>query len=211
MKYLDFYKKLNSMEKKEYMENFLVYNTSWVIAGIKPAVTIAFKKKDEKIYDNWNKYGKKFIKDINLKYVELRENDDSIILMIYDEKVLERELNKEEQIDFLINLGYSEEVEINEYVKTLKERYEKYHCPHELGLFLGIPFEDVKDFMECTTKKCLLCGYWKVYNNSEEAKIIFNQYDKVKDYTIKNMLEGNSSRIIVSSIKDSFYNDYICI
>lgn len=211
MKYLDFYKKLNSMEKKEYMENFLVYNTSWVIAGIKPAVTIAFKKKDEKIYDNWNKYGKDFIKDINLKHVELRENDDSIILMIYDEKVLERELNKEEQIDFLINLGYSEEVEINEYVKTLKERYEKYHCPHELGLFLGIPFEDVKDFMECTTKKCLLCGYWKVYNNSEEAKMIFNQYDKVKDYTIKNMLEGNSSRIIVSSIKDSFYNDYICI
>ena len=211
MKYLDFYKKLNSMEKKEYMENFLVYNTSWVIAGIKPAVTIAFKKKDEKIYDNWNKYGKKFIKDINLKHVELRENDDSIILMIYDEKVLERELNKEEQIDFLINLGYSEEVEINEYVKTLKERYEKYHCPHELGLFLGIPFEDVKDFMECTTKKCLLCGYWKVYNNSEEAKMIFKQYDKVKDYTIKNMLEGNSSRIIVSSIKDSFYNDYICI
>ena len=211
MKYLDFYKKLNSMEKKEYMENFLVYNTSWVIAGIKPAVTIAFKKKDEKIYDNWNKYGKDFIKDINLKHVELRENDDSIILMIYDEKVLERELNKEEQIDFLINLGYSKEVEINEYVKTLKERYEKYHCPHELGLFLGIPFEDVKDFMECTTKKCLLCGYWKVYNNSEEAKIIFNQYDKVKDYTIKNMLEGNSSRIIVSSIKDSFYNDYICI
>lgn len=211
MKYLDFYKKLNSMEKKEYMENFLVYNTSWVIAGIKPAVTIAFKKKDEKIYDNWNKYGKDFIKDINLKHVELRENDDSIILMIYDEKVLERELNKEEQIDFLINLGYSKEVEINDYVKTLKERYEKYHCPHELGLFLGIPFEDVKDFMECTTKKCLLCGYWKVYNNSEEAKMIFNQYDKVKDYTIKNMLEGNSSRIIVSSIKDSFYNDYICI
>ena len=146
-----------------------------------------------------------------MKYIELRENDDSIILMIYDEEVLTRELNKEEQIDFLINLGYPEQIEINQYVKTLKDRYEKYHCPHELGLFLGIPFEDVKDFMECTTKKCLLCGYWKVYNNSDEAKMMFNQYDEVKHYTIKNMLEGNSSRILVSSIKDSFYNNYICI
>ncbi|MGY5215942.1 DUF3793 family protein [Clostridium butyricum] len=211
MKYLDFYKRLNSMENKEYIENFLVYKTSWVIAGVKPAVTIGFKKKDEKIYENWNLYGKDFLADINLKYIELRENDDSIILMIYDEEVLTRELNKEEQIDFLINLGYPEQIEINQYVKTLKDRYEKYHCPHELGLFLGIPFEDVKDFMECTTKKCLLCGYWKVYNNSDEAKMIFNQYDEVKHYTIKNMLEGNSSRILASSIKDSFYNNYICI
>ena len=73
MKYLDFYKRLNSMENKEYIENFLVYKTSWVIAGVKPAVTIGFKKKDEKIYENWNLYGKDFLADINLKYIELRE------------------------------------------------------------------------------------------------------------------------------------------
>ncbi|WP_294378586.1 DUF3793 family protein [uncultured Clostridium sp.] len=210
MKYLDFYNRLNSMENEEYIENFLVYNSSWVIAGIKPAVTIGLKKKDLKMYKNWNIYGKKFLRDINLKYIELRENDNSIILMIYDEEVLKRELSKENVRNFLIGLGYPRKIEINQYVNTLQERYEKYHCPHELGLFLGIPFEDVKDFMECTTKKCLLCGYWKVYNNSEEAKNIFNQYDKIKNYTIKNMLDGNSSRIIVSSIKDSFYN-VVCI
>ena len=211
MKYLEFYKRLNSMKDKEYMENFLVYKTSWVIAGVKPAVTIGFKKKDEKIYENWNLYGKSFVADINLEYIELRQNDESIILMIYDKNILEKELNKKNVIDFLANLGYPEEIDIDQYVKTLKDRYERYHCPHELGLFLGIPFEDVKDFMECTTKKCILCGYWKVYNNSEEAKMIFTQYDEVKNYTMKSMLEGNSSRILVSSIKDSFYNNVICI
>ncbi len=113
--------------------------------------------------------------------------------------------------EFLNKLGYDLTLTLEENLDILVYRYEKYHCPHELGLFLGIPFEDVKDFMECTTKKCLLCGYWKVYNNSDEAKMIFNQYDEVKHYTIKNMLEGNSSRILVSSIKDSFYNNYICI
>ena len=121
MKYLEFYKRLNSMEEKEYMENFLVYKTSWVIAGVKPAVTIGFKKKDEKIYENWNLYGKNFIGDINLKYIELRQNDDSIILMIYDEEVLKRDLNRKDVIDFLVDIGYPEEVEINQYVKTLKE------------------------------------------------------------------------------------------
>lgn len=207
MKYLEFYNKLESMREKEYIENFLVYNTSLVIAGVKPAVTIAMKKNNIKLYSNWNNFGKTFIKRINLEFVELRESNESIIIMIYDETILKKELNKKENLEFLIKLGYPHEVETKEYVNTLKFRYEKYHCPHELGLFLGIPFKDVKDFMECTTKKCLLCGYWKVYNDSSKAKTIFNQYDKVKEYTIKNMLEGNLSRDLALSIKDSFYKN----
>lgn len=207
MKYLEFYNKLESMRDKEYIENFLVYNTSLVIAGVKPAVTIAMKKNNIKLYSNWNNFGKTFIKRINLEFVELRESNESIIIMIYDETILKKELNKKENLEFLIKLGYPHEVETKEYVNTLKFRYEKYHCPHELGLFLGIPFKDVKDFMECTTKKCLLCGYWKVYNDSSKAKTIFNQYDKIKEYTIKNMLEGNLSRDLALSIKDSFYKN----
>lgn len=207
MKYLEFYNKLESMRDREYIENFLVYNTSLVIAGVKPAVTIAMKKNNIKLYSNWNNFGKTFIKRINLEFVELRESNESIIIMIYDETILKKELNKKENLEFLIKLGYPHEVETKEYVNTLKFRYEKYHCPHELGLFLGIPFKDVKDFMECTTKKCLLCGYWKVYNDSSKAKTIFNQYDKVKEYTIKNMLEGNLSRDLALSIKDSFYKN----
>lgn len=207
MKYLEFYNKLESMRDKEYIENFLVYNTSLVIAGVKPAVTIAMKKNNIKLYSNWNNFGKTFIKRINLEFVELRESNESIIIMIYDESILKKELNKKENLEFLIKLGYPHEVETKEYVNTLKIRYEKYHCPHELGLFLGIPFKDVKDFMECTTKKCLLCGYWKVYNDSSKAKTIFNQYDKVKEYTIKNMLEGNLSRDLALSIKNSFYKN----
>lgn len=207
MKYLEFYNKLESMRDREYIENFLVYNTSLVIAGVKPAVTIAMKKNNIKLYSNWNNFGKTFIKRINLEFVELRESNESIIIMIYDETILKKELNKKENLEFLIKLGYPHEVETKEYVNTLKFRYEKYHCPHELGLFLGIPFKDVKDFMGCTTKKCLLCGYWKVYNDSSKAKTIFNQYDKVKEYTIKNMLEGNLSRDLALSIKDSFYKN----
>lgn len=205
MEYLDFYKKLDLMEDKEYIETFLVYNSSLVIAGVKPAVTVNMRKNNEKLYMGWNNFGKSFIENINLKFIELRECDNSIIVMIYDEDILEKELNEKSHIEFLVNIGYPSKIEINKYVNTLKFRYNEYHCPHELGLFLGIPFEDVKDFMECTTKKCLLCGYWKVYNDSKKAKIIFNRYDTVKEYTIKNMLEGNSSRGLALSIKNSFY------
>lgn len=207
MRSLDFYNKLNSMHSKEYIETFLVYNLSLVIAGIKPAVTLTIKKNNQKLYSSWNDFGINFINSTNLKFIELRESNESIIVMIYDEFILEKELNKKSHKDFLLNMGYSQNGCINDYINTLQSRYEKYHCPHELGLFLGIPFKDVKDFMECTTKKCLLCGYWKVYNDSKKAKIIFTKYDKVKEYTMKNMLEGNSSRDLALSIKNYFYQN----
>lgn len=205
MKYSNFYEKLNSMQKKEHIENFLVYHTALVIAKVKPAVTIALNKRKRETIDGWNKYGKEFLSSINLKCIELRESTDSIILMIYDEDVLEREINTKDHIEFLNKLGYSKELCIDEYIKFLKIRYEKYHCPHELGVFLGIPIEDVKDFMECTDKKCLLCGYWKVYNNKSNAENIFTKYDKIKEFTIKSMLNGNLSRDLVLSIKSSFH------
>lgn len=205
MDYMNFYNKLDLMNNKEYIENFLIYNSSLVIAGIKPAATITIKKNKNRLYNSWLKFGSDFIEAINLDFIELRESDDSIIIMIYDKIILKDELNKESHIEFLENIGYSFNSDVNYYINTLKSRYEKYHCPHELGLFLGIPFEDVKDFMECTTKKCLLCGYWKVYNDSDKARKIFNSYDKVKEYTRNNILNGNSSRELALSIRDSFY------
>lgn len=105
MKYLDFYNKLNSMEDDEYIENYLLYNTSLIIAGVKPAVTITVKKSNHRLYNSWVKFGTNFINEINLEYTELRENMDYIILMIYDRHVLDKNLNIKENKEFLINLG----------------------------------------------------------------------------------------------------------
>lgn len=205
MKNSNFYEKLKSMQGTEHIENFLVYHTALVIAKVKPAVTITLGKRKIERINAWNKYGRKFLNSIDLKCIELRETKNSIILLVYDEELLEKEINTRDHIEFLKNLGYSQELNINEYVRFLKIRYEKYHCPHELGVFLGIPIEDVKDFMKCTDKKCLLCGYWKVYNNKDDAEKIFTKYDKIKDFTMKSMLNGSLSRDLILSIKNFFH------
>ena len=86
----------------------------------------------------------------------------------------------------------------------LKNRYNKFKCPHELGVFLGFPIEDVKDFMNCSNKKCLGCGYWLVYNDIDKARSIFEKYDKIKSYTTRNILKGNSTYKIAYDIKNTF-------
>lgn len=47
--------------------------------------------------------------------------------------------------------------------------------PHEIGLFLGYPLEDVAGFMELGPCSCKCTGCWKVYGNVEAAKKKFAQ------------------------------------
>ena len=52
-----------------------------------------------------------------------------------------------------------------------KKHYEAYlndehkQFPHEMGLLLGYPIEDVRGFIEHNGCGCLYSGYWKVYRN----------------------------------------------
>lgn len=103
-----------------------------------------------------------------------------------------------------MQLGYSNKNDIKSYLCTLKKRYKAFNCPHELGIFLGFPLNDVMDFMNCKNKKCLSCGYWLVYNNLQEAKETFSRYDKVKEHTVNYILNGDSSINVAYSIRNLF-------
>ena len=52
--------------------------------------------------------------------------------------------------------------------------------PHEIGVFLGYPLEDVLGFIENGGKNCLACGCWKVYANECAALQAFRRYEKCK-------------------------------
>lgn len=53
--YLAFYEKLNSLPEKEYIENFLVYNTATVIAEAKPASILNFSEDNKSLYSGWKR------------------------------------------------------------------------------------------------------------------------------------------------------------
>lgn len=78
----------------------------------------------------------------------------------------------------LESYGYQPE-KTNECILHLIQRLQtEQEFPHEVGLFLGYPPSDVCAFIEnkACNQKCVGC--WKVYGNEEDAKKIFDQYDK---------------------------------
>ena len=64
--------------------------------------------------------------------------------------------------------------------------------PHEIGLFLGYPFEDVQGFIQNRGCNCRLCGYWKVYANECEKKRLFEKYSHCRNVYCRKWTEGLS-------------------
>lgn len=200
--YFEMIKKLNSMQDKEYMEAFLSYNTSLICAGVKPAITLTLMIiNGRNLYDLWIKYGKVYIDELNLSYKVLRQNKNSLTLIIYDYKVLNDCLNKECNIEFLKTLGYRENEDLSSKLTRLSKRYSMCKCPHELGIFLGYPVEDVQSFMNSKNKQCKICGYWKVYNSEKKAEKIFALFDKVRNCAAENIIKGSSRVQLVKKLR----------
>ena len=50
--------------------------------------------------------------------------------------------------------------------------------PHEVGLFLSYPPEDVKGFIENRAANAKCTGVWKVYGDERQARQTFARYKK---------------------------------
>lgn len=62
--------------------------------------------------------------------------------------------------------------------------------PHELGLLLGYPVEDVLGFIRNEGRNYLYCGYWKVYGDVDAARITFDRYNQAKEDAIRLISSG---------------------
>ena len=108
-----------------------------------------------------------------------RWDGDSALLYLYREGHLRREWEKPGAADFLRRHGYEPGAAVQENVELLLRRIARRPCfPHEIGLFLGYPLEDVQGFIENCGKNYRLCGCWKVYGDPQAALRCFARYEK---------------------------------
>ncbi len=185
-KRLVFYKTIKELDDRAYLKYSLKYQLAPVIMGFKPGMTINLSR--DKYEKDWLTYSKYIESELEVKSAVLRYSTKSIIIFFYRECLIERLLQDVEIINFLDKFAYDTS-SVACAVEHLQARYKTEHCPHELGVFLGIDLKDVKDYMQCPNKECLLCSYWKVYNNIEMAKVTFANFDLAKVKMLNSLLE----------------------
>lgn len=118
----------------------------------------------------------------------LQSGKERILLFVYNRAQLGRLLAQPENRAFLEEMGYSYRT-AEEALAQLKGRMEGDGFPHEIGIFLSYPLEDVKGFIAHPNEEVKLVGYWKVYGDEERKKRVFDTYARCTD-NIRKKLRG---------------------
>lgn len=113
------------------------------------------------------------------------------LLYLYRKKWLEEILSMEEHQIFLRNLGHHD-LEVGSLLDSFKKKFSGGDFPHEIGLLLGYPLEDVKAFIVNQGACCLCIGYWKVYGDEKKAKDIFARFKGCTDTYLQQYQQGST-------------------
>jgi len=144
------------------------------LEGVKVSSLVNFKS----LHGPWQTYKRQVKNYIGLEYYELKVAADHTLVLFYNPHLLEETLRRKDNQAFLRTFGY-EDFSLGQALDYLRRRFSQI-CPHEMGIFLGYPLEDVTCFASCDHKNCLATGYWKVYTNLDQAKATFKLYDQIK-------------------------------
>lgn len=198
--YVEYFNLIKGFSNEEYLAAKLLYIIAPVIYGRKPSSIVTFASKSDSTYELWECLGEKFLSKINLECCELRKNEKNITVMFYSRSLLKVVLAESCNLQFLHENGYQGCSTLDEFLKCLKGRFLK-SCPHEMGIFLGIPVEDVRSFVKNCGENSIFCGYWKVYNDLEYALRTFERYNFSKWQVIDLVMKGEKPTNILFKLQ----------
>lgn len=160
------------------LEHFLIQHCAPTLAGIKTGNL--FGMNYTSLDELWNSISS-WNEQLNHRGVfltPLRAEEGRALIYVYRRTKLMRDWFSPCVRRFLSRLGYDTR-SIPAAVGRLSKRIqENGRFPHEIGLFLGYPFEDVVGFIENQGRNCKCSGCWKVYCNEFEAQRKFALFKK---------------------------------
>ncbi len=205
------------MKEQEYLIYLLVNYCMPTLWNLKPASMINVFKKYRINTVYFYNLMKEVIKVFDCSMIILYENDSMWNVLLYHNATLDAVSHEKENQMFLNFYGYDANKEgIDHLLRTLQSKYSIYQessrekirrqnsateYPHEIGILLGIPVYDVKDFIGYQGKNYLYCGFWKVYHELDFALQTFENYRFVREITMQYMKQGKRLEDIRNFIK----------
>lgn len=173
-------------------EDMIVRNCSPTLAGMKTGnlFSCPFEDVDEMrdSVRHWNH----LLVQKGLRMLPLKFEDRRALVYVYRVSRLSRDLKNAAASRLLKERGYRLETPEGCIVQLVRKLEECGEFPHEIGLFLGYPPEDVWGFIENGARGCKLNGCWKVYGNEENARVTFAKYKKCTDVYTAELAGGRS-------------------
>lgn len=170
---------------------------------LKPSTMICFHKRyileQSKFYVVLGNELAKFSCDYEILY----ESDQMYYILVYQEEFLKEVLMTFGNHKILLERGYKKgNCYFSNNIVNFQTRFQNYilgkekEFPHEVGIFLGYPIRDVEEYIKNKGEHYVICGYWKVYHNVEEAYKIFKYFKELREVAINMFFSGKDLKDI---------------
>ncbi|RDU25011.1 DUF3793 family protein [Anaerosacchariphilus polymeriproducens] len=131
----------------------------------------------------------KMFKETEISFFVLSVTIDKTAFLLYRMDELSDYLKGKGVRKLLNMLGYKSYI-FEQVLITFRKKYVRYkkdglQFPHEMGVLLGYPPEDVFGFITNKGKNFLYAGYWKVYDNLLEKLSLFARFDHAKEVVVR--------------------------
>ena len=158
-------------------EHILGVHAAPTLVGLKPASLISFQKSRFEDFDALLASYNTCFTCKGLSIFRVAEGEEYTLILFFRAGELERRLKDSQADQILTSCGYKigDSLSAKLDYLALRMRMQK-SFPHEIGLFLGYPPEDVRGFIENHGRGFSFSGYWKVYANEDETRELFEQY-----------------------------------
>ena len=173
------------------LDQILAYHCAPALAGRKPANLVALSREEfPDLGERLEDYRRLFASR-GVAFRVLWGCGRKALLLVYRPAALERALGAPLSAALLERDGYAPGEPLEAMLDRLGRRLgEEGEFPHEIGLFLGYPPEDVAGFQRHRGRNCKLCGHWKVYSDVDRARALFRQYDRCREELCARLAAG---------------------
>ena len=176
---------------------FLVEHCAPTFAGLKTGNLFRISYADIEAFREELRELNGILKKKGLRAVPVRMTAEFALVYLYRPDFLKRDLGSEEATRRLKSLGY-EPQSVNRSVAFLARMMrEKEAFPHEVGLFLGYPPEDVLSFMKSSREGVKCVGCWKVYGDEARARAAFWRFQRCREVFEENVQRGRKLEALI--------------
>lgn len=159
-------------------EDYIIRHGAPTLAGIKTGNIFPCPYESKAALIRAVRQMNKRLRPKGLRILPLRYTDGKALIYLYRPKKLSVDLSDRQAVSLLRQYGYDPE-KCDQCIARLAQKLRSQaDFPHEIGLFIGYPPEDVSGFIENRAGGCKCVGCWKVYGDEQAAKKKFAQYKK---------------------------------
>ena len=159
-------------------EETLIRHCAPTLAGLKTGslFTCPIEGK-EALLESIRRINRRF-SEKGLRLLPLRFSEKKALVYLYRPARLSQDLSNATAARILQEQGYPTGNCQQCILQLARKLRSQPDFPHEIGLFLGYPAEDVCGFIEQGPDCCKCTGCWKVYADEESARKAFARYKK---------------------------------